>query len=379
MAPSLVEPAPQQAPSYKGPTDYKDSGAVAGGPSRFNAEAELHGVDGHHAAKYPAYLPTWDFQKNFPPLEDFEYVERGAGVDERYPVLLPSGAQVDGVTGNIGKEVRGVQLSKLNAQGRNELAHFVAKNRVVAFRDQDFADAPIGDAVEFVKYFGRLHVHPTSPAPAGFPEVHIVHRGAGDTNDSNFFADRLNSVAWHTDVSYERQPPGITFLYMLDGPSAGGDTIFGNMVEAYNRLSPEFKKRLHGLQAVHSGLEQASLASERGGHVRREAVTSTHPVVRTHPATGEKALYVNPQFTRRIVGFKKEESDMLLKFLFDHVALGQDFQARMKWAPGTVVVWDNRVTTHTAIVDWNNGERRHIARITPQAERPYETPFEEAK
>lgn len=104
-----------------------------------------------------------------------------------------------------------------------------------------------------------------------------------------------------------------------------------------------------------------------------------HPIVRTHPATGEKALFVNPQFTRNIVGFKKEESDFLLKFLFDHITLSQDLQARVKWAPGTVVVWDNRTTAHSALLDWQDGQRRHLARLTPRAERPFETPFEEEK
>ncbi|KAK3077297.1 hypothetical protein LTS18_010695, partial [Coniosporium uncinatum] len=125
---------------------------------------------------------------------------------------------------------------------------------------------------------------------------------------------------------------------------------------------------LHGLKAIHSGFQQAAQAKSRGGVNRREPVTSVHPIVRTHPAMGEKALYVNSQFTRQIVGLKKEESDFLLSFLFDHVAKGQDFRARVKWAPGTVVVWDNRVTAHSALLDWDDGARRHLARITPQAE-----------
>ena len=112
--------------------------------------------------------------------------------------------------------------------------------------------------------------------------------------------------------------------------------------------------------------------------MRRDPVTSIHPLVRTHPATGEKALFVNPQFSRRIVGFKKEESDYLLNFLYDHIAKGQDFQVRVKWAPRTVVVWDNRVTAHSALLDWDDGARSHVARITPQAEAPYETEFEQA-
>jgi sulfonate dioxygenase len=232
--------------------------------------------------------------------------------------------------------------------------------------------------LDFGSYFGRHHIHPTSGAPEGYPEIHLVHRGAEDTTAKDFFEERTNSVTWHSDVTYEEQPPGTTFLYLLDGPVAGGDTLFANQVVAYERLSPGFKQRLHGLKAVHSGFEQAENSSRRGGVVRRAPVSNVHPVVRTHPITGEKALYVNPQFTRKIVGYKKEESDNLLNFLYDHVAKSQDLQARVKWAPGTVVVWDNRVTAHSAIIDWDDGQRRHLARITPQAERPYETPFVES-
>jgi len=105
--------------------------------------------------------------------------------------------------------------------------------------------------------------------------------------------------------------------------------------------------------------------------VRREPVENVHPVVRRHPVTGEEALYVNSQFTTRIVGLKKEESDNLLTFLFDHVSKGGDFQARIRWAPNTVVLWDNRVCVHTPVVDFVGAAgRRHGCRITPQAERP---------
>jgi sulfonate dioxygenase len=87
----------------------------------------------------------------------------------------------------------------------------------------------------------------------GYPEVHLVHRGADDTTVKDFFEERTNSVTWHSDVTYEQQPPGTTFLYLLDGPVAGGDTLFANQAAAYSRLSPEFQKRLHGLKALHSG------------------------------------------------------------------------------------------------------------------------------
>lgn len=199
-----------------------------------------------------------------------------------------------------------------------------------------------------------------------------------ESSGRDFLEEHTNSVTWHSDVTYEKQPPGTTFLYLLDGPNIGGDTLFCNQALAYQRLSKEFQKRLHGLQAVHSAQEQAQNSLTQGSIVRREPVQNVHPIVRTHPTTGEKAIYVNPQFTRRIVGFKREESDYLLNFLYDHIAKGQDFQARVKWAPGTVVVWDNRVTAHSALFDWEDGQRRHLARITPQAEQPYETAFEES-
>lgn len=125
--------------------------------------------------------------------------------------------------------------------------------------------------------------------------MHLVHRGADDKSGSVFLEQHTNSVTWHSDVTYEQQPPGTTFLYLLDGPTAGGDTLFANMAKAYERLSPEFRKRLHGLRAVHSGHEQAQGALARDSWVRRDPVTHEHPVVRTHPVTGEKALYVNPQ------------------------------------------------------------------------------------
>jgi len=343
-------------------------------PVRYSKEKELEGTDKFAAATYPHYLPVWDNEKGqiYAPLEPFEHYEHGKDADPSFKNLLKEGSKLEDITASIGAEVSGMQLSQLDDKGKDELALLVAQKKVVAFRDQDLASLPIEKALEFGRYFGRLHIHPTSGAPLGFPEVHLVHRAADDKSFADFLTSRTNSLAWHSDVTYENQPPGTTFLYALDIPEAGGDTLFCNMAKAYERLSPAFQERLAGLQAVHSGYEQATAAKNRGSIFRRAPVSSIHPVVRTHPATGEKALYVNPQFTRYIVGFKQEESDYLLKFLYDHIALSQDIQARVRWRPKTVVVWDNRVTTHSALIDWQDGQRRHIARITPQAERPLE-------
>jgi alpha-ketoglutarate-dependent taurine dioxygenase len=260
---------------------------------------------------------------------------------------LAGDGKIQHLTPTTGSEVTGVQLSKLTNEGKDQLALLVAQRKVVAFRDQDFADLPIQDALNWGGYFGRHHIHPTSGSPEGYPEVHIVHKYGATSEQNAFFANKNSSVSWHSDVSYEKQPPGTTFLYIFDSPEVGGDTAFVNQVEAYNRLSEGFKERLHGLKALHSGVEQVEFSKQRGGVVRREPVINEHPLVRTHPATGEKALYINPGFTRSIVGYKKEESDALLKFLYDHIGRGIDYQARVRWAPKTIVVWD--VSTYLAL------------------------------
>jgi sulfonate dioxygenase len=169
------------------------------------------------------------------------------------------------------------------------------------------------------------------------------------------------------------------------------------MREAYRRLSKPMQAFLEGLEgAVHSGVAQAnhSRSGARGGIVRRAPVEHVHPLVRTHPVTGDKSLYVNEQFVTRIVGLRQEESAAVLKLLNDHVARGADFHARLKWETDMVIVrsspvlvhllpeltavivvrlqlWDNRVMNHTAIVDFkDSGATRFGCRVTPQAERP---------
>lgn len=374
MAPALIETPLSTSTDNRAENVYakdKQGGvykeAFAQTAEKTNYEGELNGVGKFPPAKYPNYLPFWD-DTTYPPYEPFDEYEHGKDADPSFSNLL-AGGQYEDLTANIGAEVKGVQLSKLSKAGKDELALFVAQKKVVgefetdaytivsnkpltifltAFRDQDFADLPIQEAVDFAEYFGPSHIHPASGAPKGFPKVHLVHRSAADTTAKDYFVEHTNSITWHSDVTYEQQPPGTTFLYLLDGPPAGGDTSFCNQAEAYRRLSPEFQKRLHGLKAIHSGHEQAQNALARGSVVRRDPIANEHPIIRTHPVTGEKAIFVNPQFTRRIVGFKKEESDYLLKFLYDHIALSQDIQARVKWAPGTVIVWDNRYVNCSA-------------------------------
>jgi len=273
----------------------------------------------------------------------------------------------------LGTEITGIRLDQLTSDERDQVALLAARRGVLVFRNQEAFLKAGGEAwKEWGRHFGRLHVHPTSGHPEGLPEIHLVYRDAQATFNYER-SDRTTSLVWHSDVSYELQPPGLTTLFLMSSPDTGGDTLYASQVQALKHLSPQFVSFLRTLKAVHSGVEQAnfSRSGKRGGVVRREPVEHEHPVVRRHPVTGEEALYVNSQFTTHIVGLKKEESDNLLNFLFDHVGRGGDIQARIKWAPNTVVLWDNRVCVHTPVVDFGpSGQRRHGARVTPQAERP---------
>ncbi|TDL21286.1 TauD-domain-containing protein [Rickenella mellea] len=320
---------------------------------------------------YPFYFPYFDVSEKFPPTEIFEHVDPGSRADPAKPHLLTSAVKTHDVSPYIGTEVKGVQISQLSKEGLDELALYAAERKVLLFRDQDFKDLTPEKQIEITKYFGPIQVHPTSGNVKDFPEFHVVYRGPERDGFKEYHgANRSSKVYWHSDVSYEKQPPGTTFFFLLEQPSGGGDTLFLSQVEAYNRLSPEFQKRLEGLTAVHTAVPQAEHSAKRGGPVRREPVESVHPVVRRHPVTGEKALYVNPQFTEHIVGFKEEGSQYLLNFLYDHIAKGSDFQIRATYEPGTVVVWDNRLTAHSATADYESDERRHAVRLTPQAEVP---------
>jgi len=328
--------------------------------------------------KYAKYLPIYNQDLHLPPLEPFEHVDPGlAALNDPNPrsFLEGTGVKEKHLTPKFGSEVEGVQLSKLDARGKSQLALFVAQRGVVVFRDQDFLDqTPEWMLHEWGSTFGRLHIHPTSGQPKDYPEFHLVYRDGKETVKHEP-SQSLSSSGWHSDVTYELQPPGLTSLFLFDMPASGGDTAYVSQVEAYNRLSPSFREYLETLQVLHSGVAQAeySRRGNRGGTVKREPVENVHPLVRRHPLTGQKALFVNKQFSRKIIGLKTEESDAILNLLYNHIATGHDFQIRAHWKPNTVVLWDNRITAHSAIIDYDAEEdgRRHGARITPQAERPF--------
>lgn len=332
----------------------------------------------YRKSRYPEWLPTWDPRQRYASYsDDFNdgYRDPALDADPQFGALFPGEAdvQLTKLTPKLGTEVRGIQLSSLSDAAKDELALFVAQRGVVVFREQDLKEKGLDFNKQFGQHFGPLHVHPSSGAPVNYPEFHITYRRNDPDEYKKVFGQRTSlKNQWHSDVTFEKFPPSYTFFTMLEGPETGGDTLFADCVEAYDRLSPTFQTLLKGLKCVHTSEEQALQSKLDGGIERRAPSTVEHPLVRIHPVLKKKSLFISRFFMKDIVGLKVEESEAILDFLTDHINNSFDFQVRPKWEPGTVVVWDNRRVLHTATFDWDEGHTRHCYRITPMGERPVE-------
>ncbi|KAI5967027.1 uncharacterized protein KGF55_000437 [Candida pseudojiufengensis] len=314
------------------------------------------------------YLPSWRKNEKYEPYEFIEYHDRALKADKDLTNLFPKDGkyELENLSPKFGTEIKGIQLSELNDAAKDELALLASQRGVLVFRDQDLIEKGPKAFTDFAKHYGELHIHPTSGAPKEFPEIHSVLTG---NTDENPFSTKNSLISFHSDVSYELNPTGISLLSVTNNPKAGGDTVFADAREAYNRLSPLFREKLEDVYALHTAVPQANLAIVKGGVVKRHPVENIHPIIRTTP-TGDKVLYVNSAFTKSIVGLKAEESEFLLKFLLDHISGGHDFQIRVNWKPNSVVVWDNRISSHSAILDFDTNEPRLIIRAAARAERP---------
>ncbi|MFT7599406.1 MAG: taurine dioxygenase [Acidimicrobiales bacterium] len=258
----------------------------------------------------------------------------------------------------IGTELAQTDLLSLDDEGVESVAQLVAERGVLFFRNQTMS---LTQQVEFGARLGELHIHPAAKAPDGFPEVLLVHT---DEN-STYTAGGL----WHTDVSCDARPPGLSMLRIEETPPTGGDTMWASMYQAFETLSTPMQQFLLTLTAEHRG-DRAYQGRYSAADTKTDYPVSEHPVVRTHPRTGRKALYVNSGFTDRIKGLKSRESDALLSMLYDHIAYGVRFQVRFHWEPNSVAIWDNRCVQHHASWDYFP-ETRHGYRVTTRGEAPY--------
>ena len=234
--------------------------------------------------------------------------------------------------------------------------------KVVFFRDQEISRA---QHIAFARRFGALEIHPTTPKDQPDPEVlRIVH----DENSKG----REN--AWHSDVTWRPEPSLGSILRAIEVPEVGGDTLFADMGAAYEGLSDEMKRFVSGLTAEHDFMRVFGdrIPEDKRDEVRARYPVETHPVVRTHPETGEHALYVNIGFTTKINGLAPEESDWLLNHLWKQAHLPER-QCRFRWQKNSIAFWDNRSAQHYAASDYWPA-RREMERVTIAGDRPFYQP-----
>ena len=263
---------------------------------------------------------------------------------------------VDKLTPIIGAEIGGVDLARPSNRQMDEIHRALADNLVVFFRDQHLSE---DQHLDLGRRFGELHTHPAAPHAPGRPELMVIH--------ADEHSPRANGEGWHSDVSCDPAPPMGSILYIRRCPPRGGDTLFASMYAAYEALSERMKSYLDGLAAVHDG-EDVYRGLYAGVADKPRYPRAEHPVVRTHPVTGRKALYVNRGFTRRILGVPLDESQAVLEYLYQHAA-NPLFQCRFRWRENSVAFWDNRCTQHRAMWDyWPHTRSGH--RVTIRGERP---------
>src|ERR1700722_4472832 len=256
--------------------------------------------------------------------------------------------QVTRVTTAIGALVEGVDLSQELTQPQvDRLAELLAQHQVLFFRDQPLTPQ---QQVRFASQFGTLHVHPIYPVLPELPEILVL-----DTH-KDFLPDNDN---WHTDVTFSETPPLAGILSAKQMPTAGGDTLWSSCSAAYEALSEPMRHFLDGLTAQHSVAksfpperwQNDPAFKERYERAVAKHPPVNHPVVRTHPVSRRKGLFVNEGFTTHINELEPRESDALLRFLYSHIAR-QEFTIRWRWKVDDVAFWDNRNTQHYAVADY---------------------------
>ncbi|HEY1313082.1 MAG TPA: taurine dioxygenase, partial [Steroidobacteraceae bacterium] len=273
---------------------------------------------------------------------------------------------VSRLTPALGAIVEGVKLAdELPQESVDRLNELLVEHQVLFFREQPITPQ---QQCRFAARFGQLHVHPIYPVLPDLPQILLL-----DTH-GDFLPDNDN---WHTDVTFSQTPPMAGILAAKQLPSAGGDTLWSSNLAAYEALSAPMKRLLEGLTAEHSVLKSfpaARWGADPASKERYERAVAkhppvTHPVVRTHPVSGRKSLFVNDGFTTHIHELNPRESDALLGFLFAHAAR-PEFTLRWRWRVDDLAFWDNRITHHYAVADYLP-ERRVMHRATVIGDRPF--------
>ena len=277
---------------------------------------------------------------------------------------------IEPVAGALGAEIAGVDLAQpLSNSDAAAIRRAFTDHLVLFFRGQHLTPE---QHLAFSRLFGPLAHMPYIKAMDEYPDIIAVLKEADEAKISTF------GNAWHSDFSFVEEPPLGSVLYACEVPDHGGDTLFANMYEAYEALSEGMKRLLDPLKAIHSGRPYGrggvakDLRVSRSIQIERdnpEAERETaHPVVRRHPESGRKALFVNSIYTTRFEGMAEAESRPLLEFLYAH-AIRPEFTCRLRWRTNDLAIWDNRCAMHYAVNDYD-GTRRLMHRTTIEGERP---------
>ncbi len=277
--------------------------------------------------------------------------------------------QLERITGTLGAEVSGLDLAgPLSDEMIGQISAALVEHKVLVFRDQPITT---DQHIAFARRFGELEIHPFTEGSSGFanseerPEVIRVESTAEHPLAADF---------WHSDVTWRETPSLASLLRCRVAPAYGGDTLWADMEAAHAGLDEATRDRISGMTAIHDwhgfrrSLQRAGTAQERIDELVREHPPAEHPVVRTHPVSGRKILYVNCIFTVSIKGLTEEESRSLLDRLYAQ-AQRPEYQVRLRWRPDTIAMWDNRSTQHYGVADFHP-QHRLMERVTVAGDRP---------
>jgi taurine dioxygenase len=263
----------------------------------------------------------------------------------------------------LGAEIAGIDLRyPIDDHSFAQILAAWHQNLVILLRDQELSEE---DEVRFAERFGPPAVIHTKQFVRSHPAVMLISNIREDGKPIGALPD--GEMHFHTDQCHQERPAMASMLYAMEVPSVGGNTLFANGYKAYETLPAEIKRRIHGRNALNA-YDYDGAATKRGTRLGEGVPSHVHPVVRTHPATGRQALYVNRLMTVRIEGMPAQESDELLEFLFAHQER-RDFVYEHVWRARDLVMWDNRCTLH-ARTDFSAGERRLLRRVTILGEKP---------
>jgi taurine dioxygenase len=279
------------------------------------------------------------------------------------------GARVVPISTVLGAEIQGIDLrEELSVDAISAIRGALLKHKVIFFRDQDISH---DDHVRFGRHFGDLEGHPVTSHVPGYPEILHIEAADGMKLSEALMPIARPANKWHTDVTFREAPSMGGILRMRRMPALGGDTLFADTAAIYADLPPHIKEKIETLEAEHDILQSFGyrVSDEKKEQLRRDFPAQAHPIVRTHPETGERHLFVNHVFTTRILGLPEEEGRSLLAYLIDRVKT-PEYQVRFRWSDNAIVFWDNRATQHYAVLDYGLQERI-VERVTVKGDKPY--------